>query len=110
MSELEELLGHLQLQNQQLQTIIIQKQSLLIQDKEIEKALEEMEKCGDEIYKSVGPILVKTNKEDMRNELKEERDDISIKLKSIEKQEKRIRDAIKDSQEKFQSMIPKQGG
>jgi prefoldin beta subunit len=102
MENLEELLNELQLQNQQLQTILIQKQSLMIQGKEVERALEEIEKGGEEIYRSVGPILVKTNREDIKKDLEEDREETEIKINSLDKQEIRIRKRIKEIQEKFQ--------
>jgi prefoldin beta subunit len=105
MSEIEEIFGELQMQNQQLQTITMQRQSLLIQQKEMEKALEEVEKTADEdIYRSVGPILVKTSKETIKKELEEGKEDADLKLKSLEKQEARIKQKIKTMQERFQSL------
>ena len=105
MNDVEEMISELQNSNQQLQTIVMQKQALMIQNKEAEKALEEIEKCRDEdIYKSVGPILVRTSKETMKKELLEEREETELKLKSLEKQETRIRQKMKTIQEKFQSM------
>ena len=69
MENLEEVLGQLQMQNQQLQNVLLQKQTLLLQSKEIEKALEEIEKEDtQEIYRSVGPILVKTEKAKVKKE------------------------------------------
>ncbi|MCX6816217.1 MAG: prefoldin subunit, partial [Candidatus Aenigmarchaeota archaeon] len=56
---LEDVVELLQVQNQQIQTLLMQKQALTMQSKEIEKTLEDLEKAGDDIYKSVGPILVK---------------------------------------------------
>jgi chaperonin cofactor prefoldin len=44
MSELEEALQQFQMQNQQLQIILAQKQGLVIQNREIEKALDELKK------------------------------------------------------------------
>ena len=81
MSELEDALNELQLHNQQLQTVMMQKQSLMIQDKEMEKALEEIEKSGgEEIFKSIGPILVKTSKEAIKKDLEEGREEKADEL------------------------------
>lgn len=105
MGEIEDVLGELQMHNQQLQTIMIQKQAIMIQDKEMEKALEEVDKCtGEDIFKSMGPILVKTTRESIKKELEEGREDNDLKLKSLEKQETRVKQKIKTIQEKFQSM------
>src|SRR3989338_6930130 len=112
MEELEEILQHLQLQNHQLQMLMVQKQNLVIQNKEIEKALEEVKKAeSEELYKSVGPILIKSKKEALVIELEENRDEAELKIKALEAQEKKLKDKIKLSQEKAQGMIPRgQGG
>lgn len=110
MSEVEELLSQLEVQNQQLQAIMLQKQTLMIQGKEIEKALEELATAGDkEIYKSVGPILVRTGKAEVTKELGDTKEDIDLKLVTLEKQEKRLKDKIREHQERFQKMLPKTG-
>lgn len=108
-NQLEEILGNLQIQNQQLQTILLQKQALLIQDRETEKALESIEKYGDDIYKTIGPILVKTTKQDVEKELKESREEIALKMKVLERQEKRLKEKIKTGQERFQELLPHSG-
>ena len=104
--ELQQLIGQLQLQNQQLQNILLQKQALTVQGKEIEKALEELENSKDDVYKFVGPILVKTSKEAVKKDMEETKDDIELKLHTLEKQENKIKDRIKEAQEKFQGAMP----
>jgi prefoldin beta subunit len=103
--ELEKLLEQLQKNNQQMQAIMLQKQALMIQNNEIEKALEELEKCEDNVYKSIGPILVKTSKTAMKKELADTKEENDIKLKAIERQETRLKERIKESQERFQDMM-----
>lgn len=110
--ELEELLQQIQLQNHQLQMLMAQKQNLVIQNKEIEKALEEVRKADNEdVYKSVGPILVRSKKDDLVKDLEEGMEEAELKIKALETQEKRLKEKIKSFQEKFQEMMPKgQGG
>lgn len=111
MGELENLIGMLQTQNQQLQAIMMQKQALTIQGREIEKALEHIELASDDIYRTVGPILIKTSAKDIKSHLEEEKEEIGLKIKTIESQEKRLKDKLKESQEKIQTMMPAgQGG
>ncbi|MBI4018286.1 MAG: prefoldin subunit beta [Candidatus Aenigmarchaeota archaeon] len=105
MENLEEILGHLQMQNQQLQNVLMQKQALILQDKEIEKALEEINKEDtQEIYRSIGPVLVRSEKEKVRKELEEQKEEIELKIKTLEKQESRLKSLLKEGQEKFQSL------
>ena len=110
-NELENLIGMLQTQNQQLQAIMMQKQALGMQGREIEKALEHLETATDDVYRSVGPILIKTPAADIKGQLEEEKEEIDLKIKTMESQEKRLKDKLKESQEKIQSMMPAgQGG
>ncbi len=73
-----------------------------MRSRELEKAIEEAEK-STEIYRTIGPILVKVEKERIEKELEEEKEEIDIKLKTLESQEERIKGKIKDAQEKFQA-------
>lgn len=97
------------MQNQQLQSVMMQKQALIIQSKEIEKALEEISReDSEEIYRSVGPILVKADKEKVKKDLEEQKEEMELKIKSLEKQEARLKSLMKEGQEKFQALH--QGG
>jgi len=105
--EAEEILLNIQNQNQYLQNIMIQKQTLQIQLREVEAALQELEKAKDDVFKAVGPILIKSTKEELKKELEEGKDDINLNIKTLETQEKKIKDFIKENQEKFQKYLPK---
>lgn len=106
-NQIDNLINNMQAQNQQLQSILIQKQSLTIQNMEIEKALEELEKSDDAVYKSIGPILVKTDKATMKKELEEGKEEAALRIKSLENQEKMLKEKIKENQENLQKMLPK---
>ena len=110
-NELENLISVLQNQNQQLQAIMMQKQALGMQGREVEKPLEHLETAADDVYRSVGPILIKTPVADIKSQLEEEKEEIDLKIKTIESQEKKLKDKLKDSQERIQNMMPAgQGG
>ena len=82
----------------------------MIQDREIEKAQEELKKVENpEIFRSIGPIVVKADKSDIDKELEETREEIELKIKTLEKQEKRLKDKLKENQDRFQSLMPRGG-
>jgi prefoldin beta subunit len=111
MENVEQVVAQLQMHNQILQTIAMQRQSLMIQQKEIESALNTVDTCDSDVYKSVGPILVKSDKETIKKELEEQKEEIELKLKSFDGQEKKLKEKMKDMQEKLQDMMPAgQGG
>jgi prefoldin beta subunit len=102
-AEAQQILMELQTYQQQMQTILMQKESLTIQNMENEKAIEELNKTThDDVFKTVGPILIKSTKKDLLSELKEKQETIDIRLKAMQKQEIRIRDKLKESQERFE--------
>jgi len=88
--------------------IHLQKQTIDIQNREIEKALEELEKTSSDVYKSVGPILVKTEKNSLKKELEETKEENDMKISALGRQEAKIREKITEGQQKFQQMLPEQ--
>jgi prefoldin beta subunit len=104
--EAQQILIDLQTFQQQMQTVLIQKESLNLQSIEIEKALEELKKATTEdVYKAVGPILIKSTKKDLEEELGEKKETLELRLKSLQKQEDRLKERLKESQEKFEEFI-----
>ena len=93
----QQLLGQAQVYQQQMQSILAQKETLKIQQLEIKKALEEMEKARDEhVYKASGPILIKSSKEDVRKELSEKDEFITTRLQTLERSEKKVKEKIEE--------------
>ena len=107
--EAQQVLIELQTFQQQMQTVLIQKESLSIQSMEIDKALEELEKTKhNDVFKAIGPILIKSTKKDLTKELNEKKETIDLRLKSLQKQENRVKEKLKESQEKFEGIMKKQ--
>jgi len=99
-------LGQFQSYQQQLQTIMIQKENLKLQILEIEKAVEELEVSKEkEAYKITGQIMIKKNSTDLKNELKEKKDNFDLRIKTLEKAEERITTKLKEMEPKLREMI-----
>jgi len=105
--EMQQALLQLQSLQQHLQSIVIQKESIGIQSMEIDKALDELSKLkeGETVYKAVGPILVKTDKDSLAAELSEKKEMLEVKLKSLESQGQKVKDKITELQKKVQEMF-----
>jgi prefoldin beta subunit len=107
--EAQQILMELQTFQQQMQTVLMQKESLSIQNMEIEKALEELTKSEhDDVYKAVGPILIKSTKKELTKELNEKKETIDLRVKSLQKQETRLKDKLKEAQERFEDIFKEQ--
>ena len=105
MSDLEMIIADVQTKNQMLQNIMLQKQTLSMQKKEIDNALEEVEKSNDDLYQASGPVLIKKPKEEIKSYLEEKKEDFDLRIKALEKQEKKLTDDIKESQKSLQAMM-----
>lgn len=76
---------------QHLQGVLLQKEALHLQIHELEKTLDELGKAKDtEVFKIVGPILIKTTKSDIEKELNDRKEEINLKMKTLETTEKKI--------------------
>jgi prefoldin beta subunit len=105
--QIQEQLVHLQQLQQTLQSVVTQKQQLELELSETDKALSELEKTTDDVpvYKSVGSILVKSNRQNLLVELKERKDLLTTRVTVLGKQEERTRERLKEVQEKLQERL-----
>ncbi len=90
---------------QQYQMVVNQKQKLSFDLNEATLALQELEKETDTVYRSIGSILVKTNKEDLKKELEEKKEDLDVRIKTLERQEQRLLEKLKNLRAKIEEML-----
>ena len=104
--ETEEKLSQLQALEQNLQGFFLQKQSIQTQVLEIDSALIELEKT-DTAYKIIGNIMVKTKKDSLKNDLNDKKEILDLKMKSIERQENKIKENVQATQQDVLSLMKK---
>ena len=104
---LREQLSRLQQLQQNLQAVMMQKQQVELEIVETDRALEELRKIeGDNaVYKGAGPLLIKTNKDEVLKELEERKELSNTRLTVLGKQEIRIKDNLKEVENKINQMI-----
>ena len=104
---MQEELVRLQQLQQTLQAVVAQKQQLEMDMTETDRAVTELEKVAGEtpVYKSVGSILVKADKEALLTELKERKELLNTRVTVLGRQEERTRERIKDIQQKLQEKL-----
>jgi prefoldin beta subunit len=88
--ETESQIKELQLLEQNLQSILMQKQAFQMELGEVENALEELAKSNNDTYKIVGNIMIKSSKEELLKELKNKKDLLDLRLKALNNQEKSL--------------------
>ena len=96
--EMSERIGKMQILEQNMQAIMMQKQQLQAQLFELDSALKEISKT-DKAYKIVGNIMVGAEKAELEKELGQKKEIVELRLGSIEKQEKQFREKAQKLQE-----------
>lgn len=104
---LQEQLTKMQQSQQNLQSIMTQKQHLDMEKAETEKALEELKKVadGDAVFKQAGTILIKSKKQELIDELEERIDLTKTRSTVLEKQEIRLKETLKEQEIKITEMM-----
>ena len=103
----QEQLAKLQQTQQNLQSILMQKQQLESEKHETEKALEELKKASDDesVFKHAGTIMIKSNKKDLIDELEEQIELAKTKASLLVKQEERLKTALKEQETKIKEIM-----
>ncbi len=94
----------LQHKEQTVQSMLMQKQAFQIELNETENALSEISK-SNEIFKMVGQIIVKADKERTKKDLEKKKELLSLRLKSIEKQETEMMKDLEELKEEVMKKI-----
>ncbi len=100
---LQEQLMKLQQSQQNLQTIMQQKQQIEMERIETDKSLEELIKASedDTVYKHAGSILIKSTKKELIEELEEKQELTKTRSTVLEKQEARLKETLKEQEAKI---------
>ena len=104
---LQEQIMKLQQSQQNLQSIMTQKQHLEMENAETAKALEELKKVadGDTVFKHAGTVLIKSTKKVLIDELEEKQEMAKTRVTVIEKQETRVKESLKEQESKITEMM-----
>ena len=105
----KENIERLQMLEQQLSTFLSQKQNFQGQLVEIENALLEIESSSGNVYKIVGNIMVLGERDKLKEDLNSKKEIVALRIKSLEKQEKRIEEEAKVLQDDVLKEIQNKG-
>ncbi len=86
----EKLMQEMQILEQNLQQILMEKQPLELDLNESLNALMEVKKTKDDIYQVLGNVMLKAKKEEIVKSLEEKNKLSELRIKSIENQEKNL--------------------
>lgn len=92
---------------QNIGSIVSQKQQFNKQLLEIESALSELNST-EEAYQIVGSVMIKKKSEDLKKDLDEKKELIKVRLESLDKQEKTLQQQAQELQEKVMTTLDNQ--
>jgi len=103
--EAKNLLMQFQTYQQQMQSVMIQKESMKLQLMEIDRAVEELDKTKQATaYKITGNIMVSKPVAELKKELTDTKEEVDIRIKSLEKTEERLNGKLKELGEKLKGI------
>ncbi len=105
--QIKNQLAQMQQIQQQAQAIIAQKNQVEITLKETELALEELEKLDTDavVYRAIGDLLIKTERDKTKEFLKEKKDTLDLRLQTLARQEERAQKRFQQLQEQLKQAI-----
>lgn len=106
--QLQNQIAQYQQLQQQLQLLAQQRLQLEAKLREIEGTLEELNKITGEtqVYKSIGMLLIRQDdRESLKKELEDHKETLSVRVKSIQKQEKSLSERYDQLGEKIQQAL-----
>ncbi len=86
----------MQMIEQSLQSLLMQKQAFLMESEENDRALHELNNSGDEVYKLVGQLLIKSEKKKILEDLQKKSELLNLRIKNLEKQELSMTDKLEN--------------
>ena len=105
--QLQDQIMKLQQLQQRMEMLVAQRRQLEQELKQTESALSELETLEADalVYKSIGAILVKANREKVQEELGDRKETLEMRVQSIVKQEERVKVDFEDKQKVLQAAI-----
>ena len=86
---------------QSLQNVLLQKQAFQMELQETKSALREIETSGEEVFKIIGQLMIKTEKPKLIDELSKKEKLLNLRLKTIEQQENSTAEKLEKLRENF---------
>ncbi|HDN50648.1 MAG TPA: prefoldin subunit beta [Thermoplasmatales archaeon] len=107
--QVQNQLKQMQQLQQQLEMLVQQRLQLDVRLRETENALEELNKLedGSLIYKTIGNLIIKADRETVLKELQEEKESSELRKKTLEGQETKIKEKLEELQTKIQEALRK---
>ena len=104
--QLQDRLAQFQNMQGQLQSVALQRQQIMQNLAEIDNALKELGDMGEgKVYTTAGPLFIETDKEKSQKKLEEDKELKTARLKTLEKQEAKLRERLKGLGAELQTQL-----
>lgn len=105
--QLQDQIIKLQQLEQKMDMYVTQRRQLEHDLKETELALSELEKAEGEalVFKAIGAILVKADKDKLKEELQDRKETLDMRIMTITRQEERVKNDLEDKRKAVQAAI-----
>ncbi|MFX1486996.1 MAG: prefoldin subunit beta [Promethearchaeota archaeon] len=109
--QMQQEILRLQQMQQQYELIAAQRNQSELQLRETERALTELENIDADttVYKSVGTLLIKVDRDPTKKELSDQKETLEIRVKTLKRQEEQLRKQIQDATTKLQAKLERRG-
>ena len=102
--ETKDKIEELQNLEQNINSLIGQKQQIQAQQAEIENAISQLEGT-DKVFRIIGNIMVASDKVKVKKELDEKKEFIDLRIKTMDKQEEKLRNKAQELQKAVMEKI-----
>lgn len=92
----ENKIQELQLLEQSLQNTLMQKQAFQMELSETQAALGELKNSGDEVFKIIGQLMIRSEKSKITDDLENKEKILNLRISTLEKQENSLTEKFED--------------
>lgn len=103
----EKKIQEMQMLEQNFQSLLMQKQAFTLELNETKAALKELESAGDEVFKIIGQLMIKSDKKKMKDDLLNKEKILDLRMKTIEKQEGSMAEQLDSLREELMKSMNK---
>jgi prefoldin beta subunit len=103
----QQKIQEIQMMEQSLQNLLLQKQAFQMELSETESALQAIADSGEEIFKIIGQLMVKTEKPKVTEELENKKKMLELRTKTMETQENSLTEQVEKLREEVMKTMKK---
>ena len=101
MESQENNMQQIQMLEQNMQNLQMQKQAFQMELAETDSATEELENSGEEVFKLIGQLMIKSDKSKIKEEISNKKKMLELRIKTFEKQEISFAKQLEEIRERF---------